>query len=214
VADGTLRKELGVLKAALNWALKEDWIPKAPMFDLPPSGEARKRWLTKDEARLLLDAAESLHVRTFIALALFTAGRMSAILDLTWDRVDEQAGVLDLSDGKAHGKKRRQRLPIASFLKPYLAEARAAATTRWVVEYRGGRVRDIGRGVAAAASAAGLEGVTPHVFRHTAATWAIQSGTPVKAVADLLGDTAEMVERHYGHHDPAWMRDVIKGLAL
>jgi integrase len=181
---------------------------------LPPVAQARERWATKDEAVKLLAAADSLHVRTFIALALFTAGRMRAILDLTWDRVDEGNGFIYLGDGKVRGKKRRQTVPIADDLKPYLAEARKAATTDHVVEYRGGRIDNIKRGVAAAVAEAGLTGITPHVFRHTAATWMVQGGVPLKMVADYLGDTEQMIERHYAKHSPSWMREGTKALSL
>ncbi len=51
----------------------------------------------------LLDAAITQHIRLFIVLALATAGRMAAILDLTWDRVDLQSGVI-----RSNRRKRRK----------------------------------------------------------------------------------------------------------
>ena len=40
------------------------------------------------EYERMLAKAETPHIRLFIILALSTAGRMTAILELTWDRVD------------------------------------------------------------------------------------------------------------------------------
>lgn len=214
LSDGTLRRELGVLRTALNWAVKAKWIPEAPDFELPPTQPARARWLTKSEATRLLAGATYLHVRTFIALALFTAGRASAILELTWDRVDEAAGTIQLSDGRVRGRKRRQTVPIADDLHPYLAEARAAATSAYVIERRGGKVSSVISGVRGAASRAGVAGATPHVFRHTAATWMLQGGVPIKMVADYLGDTVAMIEKHYGQHSPTWLRQGAAALTL
>jgi integrase len=44
--------------------------------------------------------------------------------------------------------------------------------------------------------------VTPHVLRHTAATWLMQAGTDVWEAAGYLGMTIEMLSQRYGHHHP------------
>lgn len=49
--------------------------------------------------------------------------------------------------------------------------------------------------------AAGLgPDVTPHVLRHTCATWALWEGKTIWEVAGLIGADASTVERVYGHH--------------
>ena len=82
-SDGTIHTELAYLRAALHRALGRD----APAFNLPSKPRPKDRWLTPEEARRLIDAARSPHIRLYIRLALYTAGRPSSILDLTWDRV-------------------------------------------------------------------------------------------------------------------------------
>jgi integrase len=42
--------------------------------------------------------------------------------------------------------------------------------------------------------------VTPHVLRHTCATWALWKGKTIWEVAGLIGADASTVERTYGHH--------------
>ena len=214
VSDGTLRRELGVLRAALGWAIKAGWIKDAPPIELPPMQPARDRWLSKEEAGRLFAAAQSPHVRIFLALALFTAGRMTAILELTWDRVDMAAGLIQLMTGVVRKRKRRPRGPIADELRPYLVEAQAAATCAHVVEYRGAPLRSIKGGIRIATARAKLPGVTAHVMRHTAATWMVQAGISTAMVARYLGDTEAMVERHYGHHSPDWLRAGSNALTL
>ena len=44
--------------------------------------------------------------------------------------------------------------------------------------------------------------VTPHVLRHTAATWLMQAGTDMWEAAGYLGVTVEMLSARYGHHHP------------
>ena len=50
---------------------------------------------------------------------------------------------------------------------------------------------------------AGLEGkVSPHTLRHTAMSWALQSGTTIWDASDYFGVTPEVINRVYGHHCP------------
>ena len=112
--------------------------------------------------------------------------------------MDEEAGLLALSAGLARGRKRRQTVPIADDLKPCLAEARLVATSDHVIGWHGRRIASVKKGFSVAISAAKLDGVTPHILRHTAATWMIQGGVPIKMVADYLGDTVEMIQNVYG----------------
>jgi site-specific recombinase XerD len=43
----------------------------------------------------------------------------------------------------------------------------------------------------------GTERATPHRFRHTFARILLEKGVPVAAVADLMGDTEQLVRQHY-----------------
>lgn len=45
---------------------------------------------------LALDACAAPHIRLAVILLLGTAGRAGAILDLTWDRVDFDRGIINL----------------------------------------------------------------------------------------------------------------------
>jgi integrase len=94
-----------------------------------------------------------------------------------------------------------------------LAEAREYRLSDHVIEYAGGKVGSIKTGFREACKRAGLLGVTPHVLRHTAASWMLQGGVPVGEVARYLGDTEAMVERVYGHHRPDYLRRAADVLA-
>lgn len=98
VSDGTTRRELGVLRAAINYAHGEGRLTRTVVVHLPDPGEARDRWLTRPEAGRLLRAAireprVRLHLPLFIVLGLYTGQRKQAILSLRWPQVDlERAG--------------------------------------------------------------------------------------------------------------------------
>lgn len=90
-SSGTIRRELGVLRAALIWHDKHT----PAQFEMPATPPPRDYWITTAEYLRLLDAArQTPHIYLFILLAFTTAGRAGAILDLTWDRVHFGRGVL------------------------------------------------------------------------------------------------------------------------
>ena len=214
-ADGrrpaTVIRELGALRAALHWAIREHWIDRAPAFRMPVAvPAARDRWLTKDEAARLLRACTAPHLRLFVLLALTTAARRQAIAELTWDRVDLKVGLVDYGPGR--GRKRRAIVPITDRLVEALDQARGVATTEYVVEFRARPAGNLKKSFAVACGRAGLAGVTPHTLRHTAATWMVNDGVPLAEVARFLGTTKAMVEEVYGKHSPDYLRRAAKAL--
>jgi integrase len=212
LSDGTLIRELGTLRAALAWAVRERWIAHAPHVERPSAPQPRERWLTHDEAERMILAATTPHIRLFIALALYTAGRAGALLQLTWDRVDLRSGTVDL--GESRGKKRRPKLPIIDELRGHLESAAATATSPFVIEYGGAPVASIKTGFRSTVRRAGLSGVTPHVLRHTAATWMVQRNVPVGMIAAWLGNTEQMIQSVYGHHSPEWLRQAAEAFSM
>ena len=209
-SPGTIIRELGVLRAALHWGERQRWYTSAPKFLMPvQSPPPRRKWMTRDQARALLDAATAPHIRMFILLGIFTGARKSAILGLTWDQVGE--GIIDFGEGK--GRKRRAKVPIAPPLRMELDAQMEVATTDYVVEFSGrAPLKSIQTGWRLTTERAGLTWVTPHVLRHTCATWQIMDGVPVAKVARFLGDTERMIEQVYGHHSPDYLQDSVAAL--
>jgi integrase len=69
------------------------------------------------------------------------------------------------------------------------------------VEWNGRPVHSVDKAFANAVRTARRlsDDVTPHVLRHTAATWLMQAGTDVWEAAGYLGMTVEMLSQRYGH---------------
>lgn len=49
--------------------------------------------------------------------------------------------------------------------------------------------------------------MTPHVLRHTAATWLMQNGATLSEAADYLGMTEAVLRSTYYHHHPDFQAD-------
>jgi integrase len=163
--------------------------------------------LTREEYRALRDAASEPHIRLFIILAYSTAGRASAVLELTWDRVDFRRGLAQLATMDDHGNKGRALVPMTDSLRTALEKAKEAALSDYVIEYAGRRVRSVRKGFQTACAKAGLADVSPHVLRHTAAVHMAEAGVPMSEIGQYLGHTSERVTfRVYARYSPDHLR--------
>ena len=209
----TVYNDLLILRAMVNWAIKQKIIPPTEKltFETPiQRSKPRDRWLTKEEAARLVAACKAPHIRLFVILGLTTGARRDAILELTWDRVDLSRRRIDFGEG--NGNKRKSVVPINDTLLAELTTAKEAAVTDRVVEYGGHHVADIRRGLESAAARAGVGHVHPHLLRHTAATHMVMAGVPTVEVARYLGMTEAMVERVYGKHSPEYLSRAARAL--
>lgn len=208
-AAETIRHEIGIVRSAIKWKL-----PRCQAtFELPPKSPARNNHLTREQFRTLIDACPYKHLKIFLALAISTAGRKTAILDLTWDRVDFERGLITLDTGVDQDKKTRAVVPMTETLRKYLTEARESALSPYVVEYAAGKVGRIDKGFRAAVKAAKLGNITPHDIRRTAAIWMAEARKPMSEISAYLGHSdSRTTEKHYARYSPDFLKDASKAL--
>lgn len=208
-ADATILKEINVVRQALNWRRVA-----GASFEAPRAPPPRDRYLTKDEYRRLLGGCAQPHLRLFVVLALATAARKGALLQLTWDRVDFERGQIQLAVASdQHNRKGRAIVPMTEQARAMLLEAREAALTPYVIEYAGRPVLDIKKGFAGAVRRAGLEAVNPHDLRHTAAVWMAEAGIRIEEIAQYLGHSSPTVTfKVYARFSPDYLRKAASAL--
>jgi len=217
VQESSLRRELGALKTALLWGQGEGMFAEPLVkIALPPAGAPRAVWMTREQDERFWRTAQDEAGRApegragrparalgvFVALALDTAARRQAIMQLTWDRVDLDLGIIDYRvPGQRVSRKRRAVVPICDRLAGVLARARACAPSDAAGRPFGRVVASdyttLGVAFRRLAGRLGLAWVTPHVCRHTWASLALQDGEPIAHIAKMLADTIGTVERVY-----------------
>lgn len=214
VKDGTLHTELGHLRMVLVWSEKQRLIGRAPHIERPSKPKPKEKHLTRAEAKRLIDASPMPHVRLFITLALGTGGRSAALLGLTWDRVDFERGLIDLRDPEmTQPHKGRAITPINRMVRAALLEAKAGALSPFVIEWAGKRVGSVKKGLATAATKAGLPKVSPHMLRHSAAVHMAEAGIPMEEIAQYLGHSDVNVTRSiYARFSPEYLRTAAAAL--
>lgn len=206
--DGTIWTEMGHLRTVLRWAVDKQLIQHAPKVERPQKPAPKDRWLTHEEAQRLIAAADAHHIRLAIRLMLETAGRIGAILELKWEKVDLENKVIDLRTTEAGPRKGRATVPMNEGLRAELATAKAAALTDYVVEWAGQPIKSIKTGFNAACRKAGLTGVSPHTLRHTAAVHLAAGGRPMERISQYLGHSnTSVTERVYARFAPQHLRE-------
>ena len=210
---GSTRKTLSTIRAAVRWAERKALIDKAPHIWLPPAPPPRDRRLSRDEYERLETAAwNSIHLLLFLRLARYTGARAGAILGLTWGQVDFVGRNIQL--GGSGRQKRRAVVPMHPMLAWTLVLAKEAAETDHVIEWAGKPVKSIKNAFRRAVKDAGLgKEVTPHVLRHTAASWMAEAGVPMSEIAAVLGHSdSRVTEKHYAKYSPTYLQRAVRAL--
>lgn len=223
--EGGSRRDLEALRAAINYYHAEHTLDMIPKVTLPDKGMPRERWLTRQEIARLIRAARKTkqchHLVRLILIGLYTGTRLSAVLNLQW-MPNTNGGHVDIAKGviyrKAEGErvahnKRKTPVKVPPRLMRFLRYWYAADTAvdelgrevrlRYTVHYRGEKMTKPHKAFRTIRAVAGLgEDVTPHVLRHTRATWLAQAGVDAHEAAASLGLTVEEFERTYSHTSP------------
>ncbi|MFO1127822.1 MAG: tyrosine-type recombinase/integrase [Rhodospirillales bacterium] len=216
----TANRILTVLKAALNHAFAEGkvstddaWRKVKPFRG---ADAARVRYLSRDECRRLLNACRP-DFRRLVMAALVSGCRYGELTRLKAADFNNDVGSLLIRETKS-GKPRHVPLDVEGrtfFLS--VTTGRAPGDTMLVRDDGKvwGKAYQV-RPLAEASAAARLEPAANfHCLRHTWASHRVMAGAPLMVVAQVLGHAdTRMVEKHYGHLAPSFVREAIERTAL
>jgi integrase len=203
----TIRYELSMLAVSLRWAKANKLIPEAPEIWRPAPPARKERHLTREQFRRFLAEVKAPHAKLYMVLAIATCARPSAILELTWSRVDFVRGLIDLNPpGRRQTAKRRPTVPIADYALEPLKAAFEARQSDYVIERGGKKVASIKKAFAAASERSNVD-ATPYTLRHTGAVWRAEDGVSMPEIAQLMGhDDSRTTEKHYARFSPTFLR--------
>lgn len=210
ISATTARRELGTLRAALKKALSDGIITGAPAVWMPPKGNAKPDWLSRDEfAKLLWELWRNKRSRHAARLALcqfYTGSRPGTVAKTTWERradgpwVDLISGIWWRSgEDELSTVKARRPHGIPTPLLSHLRRWHRIYGGTYIAEYARNPntpVGDIGGALERAAERAGIKRITPHTLKHTAITLAIQGGMTAEDAADYFSTSIEIGRAH------------------
>lgn len=211
VKPATVYQELSLMRRMFNVARREwKWLRDNPVADLSfsvGSKNARDRWLTLEEERLLLEKATNPNwLRSLLIFALHTGMRKGEIFNLRWQEVDFSRRTLMIVKSK-NGEKRT--IPMSHTLSNMLSTIK--------VRHISGRVfpisdRSLRVAFENAKEKAGIENFRIHDLRHTFATRLVQNGVDLYKLKELLGHKTITMTMRYAHHYPESLRGSVEVL--
>lgn len=192
----TINTARAVLEAFCAWMVEAGYMDRNPVTKVRKVEQVQEppKWLTKSErAKLLrvIDKEKDIRNTAIIHVLLFTGIRASELISLKHDDIliKDHKGTLVVRQGK--GNKRRT-VPIErdtrSWLGRYMTEVHVVGA--WLFpSQRGERLSYIGlyQLCQTIGDKAGIEGLTPHVLRHTYCHDLILRHVDIGTVAVLAG---------------------------
>lgn len=213
-APSTVNRQVITPISAVVQMAADDNLCDPRRFRRRKEGQGRLRWLTPTEAEALLRAAES-RTRLQILFLLGTGTRTGEMIALQRPQLYLASAEAWIAETK-NGRPRMVRFPARTaqaFDAADLPEAGAVFRTPKGKPYarRANGGGQIAASFNAARDAAGLgPDVTPHVLRHTWATWFHGQTRDFGSLMDLGGwEKADMANR-YRKIAPAWLADDLR----
>jgi integrase len=239
VTEAAARRELEDLRSAINHHRQEGYCSEIVPVVLPKKAPAREGFLTESDAARIIWAAwrakqvmrdkktkrdVGKHIARFMLVALYTGSRSGAVAGASFvpaigrGHIDTENGLFfRRAQGARITKKRQPPVKLSERLLLHLRRwERLGISKLAVIQWNGKPFKSIRKGFAAAVKASGVEKgypITPHLLRHTAATWLVQRGVSTWDAAGLLGMSPEMIERVYGHHHPDFQANAAAALS-
>lgn len=199
LTNSTKNKYRTSIMRILKLAYQSGYIDKMPYIPKKKEPPIRVRWITKEQAKQLIDKISTDWMKTICSFALLTGARRTEILSMTWDKIDFTRKVAIVSNDIAKSEKARSLLLNDDAIK--LLQKQKGKNPKYVfVGDKGQPLKDINRKTFnKATEKCFLIDFHFHDLRHTWASWHVQSGTPLFTLKELGGwETLEMVKK-YAH---------------
>lgn len=203
----TINRELALLSVAINEAVEDGYpVPQVVKGRKLREPEGKTRWLTREEVASLITAARETDqpaLPDWILVAVHTGLRAGELAAMQWQHVHE--GLLTVPAETAKSGRSRT-LPLT--IEAMAAIQRQPKRSMFVWTHPGGQpLKDVRGSLERACQIAGIERITPHVLRHTCASWQVQAGVPLYTVQRWLGHSTLRMTERYAHLAPEHLRE-------
>ena len=201
--DDILQARWSSLNNFFDWLLKRNYTTLNPiqLVERPKNNTQHQvTYLTKVQINKLLRATDSnpskvmaMRDRTIISLALATALRVSALVNINIEDIDFDNNVINVIEKRQKVRTIPFGAQTSQVLKDWIAIRNEtfedANTNALFVSQKKGRISvdSVGDLLTKYCDEAGIQRITPHKLRSTAACMLAKNDIPVKAIASQLG---------------------------
>lgn len=212
--DGAARKVVRDLSALFSFAQRQRIVSANPVAtaSVRKTDNRRERYLSIEEVTRLGAALEAIEAEGANPMAVnqarlwsLTGCRRNEIAGLQWSEVDFERGLLLLGDTKTGRSVRPLGAAALALLKSLQGAADEKAKFVFPAVRGDGFYQGTKRIWPAVTKKAEIEGVTPHVLRHSVGSAAASAGEALLMVGSLLGHANARSTQIYAHvaMDPA-----------
>jgi integrase len=231
LSSNTVQRIQATIRSAYNHAIADDELDSNPATGLKvrKSPKREVRYLQPDQARAILGACKASAVGPPLLMALGTGMRLGEVLGLRWQDVDRKQGVIRLhvqlkratgeffhAPLKTESSRRTLQISTtiaeainrAEILKD-MADSQARKLDLVFLSPTGGPVHQkwFNDELKAICKSLGIEPISAHGLRHTAASLLIANSVDIALVQQQLGhSTILLTANTYGHLVPAGMK--------
>ena len=223
LAPATVKHVLVLIRQLLNKAISWGmWKGENPVkkVKLPRLNNQRERFLTKEEAQLLLQELEKWgrHNHDICMLSLHTGMRAGEIFSLMWQHIDMENKMILVADPK-NGRSRKAFMTAT--IQTMFSQMKRGKPEDYVFPARHGEKIDrISNTFMRAVENLDLnEGITDprqkvvfHTLRHTFASWLAIQGTPILTIKELMGHQSLAMTERYSHLSPDHKKQAVEGI--
>jgi len=199
VSNATVNREIALLRHMFNIAIEKGYIgvnPANGIKRLPEAPWRHKMMFSEIEIQQLINAASS-HLKPILAFAFGTGLRKGDILNLEWEDIDFDHGIITLYMQKTGEP---VEIPILPVLMDILERLRMTANeSPFIFTFNGGKIGDIKTAFHSALRRSGLasKGYRFHDIRRTFATMLFNRGVVLTKIQRLLGHKSVLTTERY-----------------
>ena len=210
VARSTINKEMALLRAAYNAAIKWGDLFENPLKGIRSYNEKenrRTRNLSKDEKKALLSVISGNPLlQKIVIFALRTGMRRGEILDLKWSSINEEQVIIAVEKSKG-GDKRY--IPIHSDVSDVLKSIRR--DSEYVFSYKGKRIKEdsLKNAFIRVVNRIKIKDFNFHDLRHTFAADYLATGGTIKGLQELLGHSSLNMTMRYSHLSKEFVKESV-----
>lgn len=195
VANGTVNRDLTVLRRAFTYARDVGKLATVPYFINLPEALPRQGFVTKDELeRVVTELPE--YLKDFTRFAFETGWRKGEITSLTWKDIDFGRKFIEIrirTSKSGYGRVIRCNATLRSII-----ERRARVRQGdYVFHFRGRAISDFKKAWRSATIRADLTGRTFHDLRRSAIRRMADAGIPRRVAKEITGHRTDSVFDRY-----------------
>ena len=222
-ADDTIKKTISIISQVYKYAMEHElYFGNIPTTNVraPNKDNKRSRYLTKEEAKKLLDelAVHSPQLHDMALISLYTGMRAGEIRKLKWENILWNTDRINAKWRKNGGN---DLLPMHRKVREVLEQRKQQSNSDLVFKSEDGNMlKAISGTYKKVVDKLGFNnGITDetqkvvfHTLRHTYASWLVMSGVDLYTVQRLMGHKDIKMTQRYAHLAPEYLEKAVNSL--